>query len=57
MSTSVPIMFLKAPPEAAADDLRRHVPAGRAMWGGWGSNPGPADYESDALIHQFPHMR
>ena len=28
-----------------------NIRAGQATWGGWGSNPRPADYEKYGLMH------
>jgi hypothetical protein len=40
------------PPEAGAEKSQpagNGSYAGQTVWGGWGSNPRPADYESAAL--------
>jgi hypothetical protein len=41
---------LKCPPGGpVTEDVFRHIMPGQMWWGGWGSNPRPADYESAAL--------
>ena len=35
--------------EAVVVDLPERITAGQTVWGGWGSNPRPRDYESPAL--------
>ena len=42
MRTDVP----GAAPQVPASRAGQHVSAGEDWWGGWGSNPRPADYES-----------
>jgi len=31
---------------------KSNVSAGEVMWGGWGSNPRPADYEKYGFVHR-----
>ena len=47
--TSVPLVFSEAARWLRSEGARFYVLAVQARWGGWGSNPRPADYESAAL--------
>ena len=47
--TDVPLVFLGSTAAGCHSSAQDHVPAGQKWWGGWGSNPRPADYESAAL--------
>src|SRR5262249_60059617 len=47
--TDVPRMFPLAVAQDTATGNADRVSAGQIWWGGWDSNPGPADYESAAL--------
>ena len=44
----VPQMSPAGPDGDPAGPAAGNVPAGRDQWGGWGSNPRPADYEKYA---------
>ena len=46
IGTGVPILCPSAVIAAVSQHAGNRVPAAQAMWGGWGSNPRPADYES-----------
>ena len=47
--TNVPQMFSRAATAALSQLAGNGSIAGQTWWGGWDSNPGPADYESAAL--------
>ena len=44
--TGVPRLFPRGRHGGPAGRLGKSVSPGRSGWGGWDSNPGPADYES-----------
>ena len=46
IGTSVPRKFPQHSAGELARRVRQCVSAAQAVWGGWGSNPRPADYES-----------
>jgi len=39
-----------------ASRAKSQVSAGEGMWGGWGSNPRPADYEKPGLVHRTHYL-
>jgi hypothetical protein len=47
--TGVPILFPSETGTAKSQLAGNGSYAGQTAWGGWGSNPRPADYESAAL--------
>ena len=47
--TDVPILFPSEAGAAKSQPAGNRSTAGQMWWGGWGSNPRPADYESAAL--------
>ena len=47
--TDVPILFSPEAGAAKSQPAGNGSYAGQTGWGGWGSNPRPADYESAAL--------
>ena len=47
--THIPRMFSTSGLDERPERVPEGVCAGQAGWGGWGSNPRPADYESAAL--------
>jgi hypothetical protein len=49
MSTSVLFLFHPGHRAGALPAVSDGVWPGQTKWGGWDSNPGPADYESAAL--------
>ena len=40
------------PVDSAAEAVSLTARNGREQWGGWGSNPRPADYEKYGLVHR-----
>jgi hypothetical protein len=49
MRTDVLVLFYPAALSTLRGLARQHVSPVQTPWGGWDSNPGPADYESAAL--------
>jgi hypothetical protein len=48
---------MRPSPLAAKPGTRQPTRNVRNQWGGWGSNPRPADYESDAFPRWLLHLR
>jgi hypothetical protein len=48
MGTDVPILFPSEAGAAKSQPAGNYSTAGQNVWGGWGSNPRPADYEKHA---------
>ncbi len=49
ITLDVPQMFYSGAPTILAESQPDSINPGQTAWGGWGSNPRPADYESAAL--------
>jgi len=52
----VHILFASGPRRWLPAGAVRHVIAGQRWWGGWGSNPRPADYESSILANAYSRL-
>jgi hypothetical protein len=52
--TDVLFVFCPAADVLPASRVIPNVSAVHARWGGWGSNPRPADYEKYGLMHHAP---
>ena len=50
--TDVLRMFYFSPRWLPTSRAKSNVSAGQGMWGGWGSNPRPADYENYGPVHR-----
>ena len=54
MSTSVLVLFQPTAARMADSGDISNILTVQARWGGWGSNPRPADYEKYGLMHHAP---
>ena len=51
--TGVPVLFSSGNRATKSQSAGNGSAAGETEWGGWGSNPRPADYESGRVAHLF----